>query len=84
MSRINCCVPFCKRTRKPINDATEWICGDHWKIVRKNRRRVYGRHKKRWRRFGPEWTADKYLFCRRIRRLWNSLKREAIERAAGL
>ena len=75
--RIGCCVPFCRRTR--LNPGfNEWICGKHWAVIAKDRRRVYGRLKGRWRRFGdPRDQA-------RAWRIWDRLKREAIERAVGI
>lgn len=57
----------------------EWICGDHWLMVDKKRRRVWGRFYGRWRRFGPPENAPSIK-----RRLWDCLKRQAIERAAGI
>jgi hypothetical protein len=82
--RITCVVPFCRRTRgdrkgDPITPDMEWICGDHWRLVERNRRRAYGRHRRRWRRFSPEGAEDRATW-----RLWSWLKRRAIERAAGL
>lgn len=45
--RLNCCVPFCKRTRgarkgdtEPIREGQEWICGKHWMAIPKPLRRV--------------------------------------------
>ena len=28
------------------------ICGKHWRLVDRARRRVYGHHLRRWRRYG--------------------------------
>lgn len=81
-ARIGCCIPFCRRTRKnPGADgiyATEWICGPHWIAVPKERRRVYGRLKRAWRRF--HFEADGI----RSARIWLRLKRQAIEAAVGI
>lgn len=78
-ARIGCCVPFCRRTRANVNPAyDEWICGDHWRLIDKARRRVWGRVRGRWRRFGPPAAAGAIAA-----RLWVSLKRQAIERAMG-
>lgn len=80
--RIGCCIPFCRRTRKnPGRDgryASEWICGPHWQAVPKQRRRVYGRIKRAWRRFHHEEDGV------RADRIWTRLKHQAIEAAAGL
>lgn len=78
--RIPCVVPFCRRTTAGKAGA-EWICGNHWPMVPKARRRVWGRLRKRWRRYGPE--AGEH-FPARWWRVWAALKREAIERATGI
>ena len=86
-ARLQCCVPFCRRTRaydRPADAVegarpTEWICGDHWLLVDKAKRRVWGRIRGRWRRFGPPAAANAIED-----RLWARLKREAIERAMGI
>lgn len=75
--RISCCVPFCRRTRANPG-FTEWICGKHWTSLPKDRRRVYGRLKGRWRRFGGPEAQD------RANRVWDRLKRQAIELAVGI
>lgn len=82
--RLNCCVPFCRRTRgdrknDPVTPGQEWLCGDHWRLVDRRRRRVWGRLCGRWRRFGPPAAADA-IECR----LWSRLKHQAIERAVGI
>lgn len=80
--RIGCCVPFCRHTRaNPGSDGvfmSEWICGDHWRPLPKARRRVYGRLKRAWRRFHREGDGE------RCDRVWNRLKRQAIEAAGGI
>jgi hypothetical protein len=80
--RIGCCIPFCRHTRKnPGRDgicASEWLCRDHWIMLPKARRRVYGRVKKAYRRFHHE--TDFARACR----IWNRLKRQATEIAAGI
>lgn len=81
--RVGCCVPFCGRTRKsPAGRFSEWICGDHWRLIDKERRRVWGRVHRRWRRFGPASRETAPLVA--YARLWAALKRQAIERAAGI
>ena len=82
--RIACCVPHCPRTRgdrkgDPVTPDMEWICGDHWRMADKRRRKVWGRVKGRWRRFGPD--ADRGPIDDR---LWRALKRQAINRAFGI
>jgi hypothetical protein len=75
MARLACCVPFCRRTTGRT-EFVEWICGKHWPLIDHRYRRVYGRAARRWRRYrvGGERAA----------RLWRRIKRQAIERAAGI
>lgn len=88
MHRLTCCVPFCRHTTKRV-EFLEWICGDHWRLIDKTKRQVYGRIAREWRRYKVRpYTADATVDYRsmvnRIDRIWGSLKREAIERGAGL
>ena len=65
--RMNCCVPFCRRTRgqrkgeEPIREGEEWICGRHWSAVPsrlKNRKKAHARYVRRECRRQPlmrEW-----------------------------
>ena len=73
--RLQCCIPFCRRTIKagPIlaRGHDEWICSTHWTST--------FRH----------WRRRLFLFRRRGRqdleaKMWERLKRQAIERAAGI
>ena len=76
-SRLKCCVPFCRHTTGRT-EFSEWLCGDHWRLIDLENRRVYGRYAKRWRRYRnieDGAAAD---------RMWNWLKRKAIERAVGI
>lgn len=71
MTRIKCCVPFCQRTYHNREGYTEWICREHWRQTSK------------------AWRRRNALFVRRARydlhrKMWDRLKRQAIERAAGL
>ena len=77
--RIPCVVPFCRRTapRAKFPDASEIICGKHWRMARKSRRRIYsmmlrnerdGILNERQRRLG--W------------RLWEAIKAEVLTAAA--
>jgi hypothetical protein len=49
--RLLCVVPFCRRTTACV-DFEQWICGEHWRLIDRARRRVYRRHLRRWRRYG--------------------------------
>ena len=76
-NRLSCCVPFCKRTTTRT-EFDEWRCGVHWRLIDKDKRRVYGRHLRRWRRYGS--TA----YGPAAARIWSRLRGQAIQRAAGL
>lgn len=48
--RLNCMVPNCHRTRgprkgdvEPLTEDCVWICGEHWMLIRKDRRRAESR-----------------------------------------
>jgi hypothetical protein len=56
----------------------EWICREHWKGVRKDRKRVLFRLHREWKRKPTLRLLEREL------RVWNAIKREAIERALGL
>lgn len=76
--RISCCVPFCQRTWKGDERAIEWICRAHWAPIRLARRKVY-------RRALIAFKDDPSDENRTIAiDLWGAMKREAIERAAGI
>jgi hypothetical protein len=75
--RIPCVVPFCRRTTARA-DFDQWLCGDHWRLTDKASRRVYGRHLRRWRRYG---TAS---YGPAAARIWRRLCAQAIQRAAGI
>lgn len=73
--RTGCVVPFCRRTSTLF--PSEWICGDHWRLVdrslkmfRTKRLKAAQRNRKRWERLE--------------RATWRRMKRQAIERALGL
>ena len=96
--RICCCIPFCRRTRKPwegMNETSEWICGKHWPLVSKTLRRRDSLFLRRYKkRFGtnsfwcyPAGSPDR-IEAARLARLcemsWERCKKQAIERAAGI
>jgi hypothetical protein len=78
--RLQCAIPFCRRTT-PRRGCAEWICGDHWRLIDPIHRRVYGRRRGRWRRYAPEDDQNR---VNALWRLWCFLKRRATERAAGI
>jgi len=76
--RIACCVPFCRRTHKDDLHISEWICQEHWREVPTMRRKAYARMKRRWKKYGKRFDAEMCMAA------WRSLKKMAIERAAGI
>jgi hypothetical protein len=76
--RIQCVVPFCKRTRKreSFMKGWQWICGEHWKPIPLAARKVYGRRVKKWRRFN---TGEQT-----VARLWRWLAAKACDRAGAI
>lgn len=91
--RIHCCVPFCRRWMRS-ESSDEMICAEHWRRIPLARRKVWNRirfaldpdYRRRWRK-PPRWLtaiSRGALHGRdraALNRLWESLKREAIERA---
>jgi len=77
--RVGCVVPYCRRTTVAGRPDAEWLCPKHWPTISKRRRQVWGRLRKQWRRYGPEKVSPARWF-----RIWDRLKREAIERAGGI
>lgn len=94
--RLSCCVPFCKRTRHNREGySSEWICGPHWRAIRPALRRrksfIFRRYKRRFGRNGywayPAGSPDRLEAVRLDRlcdKVWDSCKKAAIERAAGI
>lgn len=91
--RIPCCVPFCRRTRKP--GCSEWICQTHWAAVPKSMRLVHFRIAREYRkRFGdnspyvyPGGSIERIQALSLIDRgdrIWSRIKRLAMERAGGI
>lgn len=78
MTRLLCVVPFCRRSHENTEGFDEWICGKHWPLIPKARRRVYGRLVRQWRRWHRQSDGL------RAGRVWNVLRRTVIERSAGL
>ena len=69
--RVPCAVPYCRKTCKGDPARHVWLCGDHWKLVDPNTRRLFRRAQRRGRR-----GVEAYL--------WEQLVEQAIEAAAGL
>jgi hypothetical protein len=75
--RLACLVPFCRRTHKP-EAYSEWICGEHWRLVSKaTRRRLFLARRRAVRLMGERGRA----WAAFADRLWDRCKAEACERA---
>lgn len=79
MSRLRCCVPFCKRTRADDGITVEIICGPHWVAIGRRYRQAYKRAQRRYHA-----NPENKVLHRCTERLWLRCKAMAIERAAGL
>lgn len=95
--RLSCVVPFCKHTHgrhkgePPFNEWTEWICGEHWRLVDQRLKRLRTAIRRRAERLktGAEYRRG-WVHPRLVnalgsqRRIWRKMKRQAIERAMGI
>lgn len=71
-ARTPCCIPFCRRS---CGDAyEEWICGKHWSTTSKRLRSIYHKRKRRW-------TKGDHSQGPKLSRIWERLKRQAMEGA---
>jgi len=82
--RLPCLVPFCRRTakRQPSDtDETEIICGKHYRLADKHRRRLATKIRRRYERatdaYRKRFLADLWW------RNWEKIKAQVIERAMG-
>lgn len=58
VDRLQCCVPYCRRSMRNDEGYSEWICGKHWPLVPralKSRKRQLNRRVKRLKRM---WDND--------------------------
>lgn len=84
--RLSCVVPFCRRTiaRRRLNvslqdlEYTEWLCGKHWVLTDRKLRLAKFRRERLFRRYGD------MRHLQRAWSIWKLLRRQAIERAAGI
>lgn len=80
--RISCCAPFCRRStakgKLPFG-FNEWLCPDHYRAVdiKLKRQRAALR-----RRNIKRIDAERYVAT--DDRMWRRIKKQAIERAAGI
>ena len=80
--RIQCCVPYCRRTHHNREGFIEWVCQTHWRAVRKRTKRFWRLAKAKARNAATEkeWSKE-HLRCQRA---WERCKREAVEAAMGI
>lgn len=76
--RLPCCVPYCNHTHANTDEFSEWICAAHWRLTDKKLRHIRSIRLRRWRRF---WDMQDW---KKAHRQWLVLKKQAIERAAGI
>jgi hypothetical protein len=82
LTRTRCLVPFCRRT-KPAADLaakghSEWICQHHWTLVDPRLKR-FKRRVERKLKVRKSNVMEGIAY-----RTWEKLKKQAIERGAGL
>lgn len=80
--RIPCEVPFCRRTASVKNfpePGTRIICGKHFRLGDARLLRIYRKARRRVRRDPNDDAA-----VRIAGRMWDKIREQAIERAAGL
>lgn len=89
--RLTCCVPFCRRTFRNDKNGTPWpeghevMCGKHWRMVGKDRRRRWSKLYRLYKNKRGTLQGD---MADRIARLLNAefdrFKKIATEAAAGI
>lgn len=67
-----CIVPFCNHKRKCEDPHSEWICGEHWRLVPRRLKRLKRRAKAKHKPEAVQWF------------IWRMCKKTAIERAGGI
>src|SRR3569833_3213822 len=92
-NRIPCCVPYCRRTRKP-DGHEQWICGIHWRLVplavkaeyrlaRRRARRILDRrpeYREYWKlKPGSPERLRAHAMWQQLDQVWVKCKRVAIE-----
>lgn len=76
--KTNCVVIGCRRTSKCFPH--EWLCGEHWRLVDRPLKTFRTRYLKRLA--GKQPSPQRWRNCESL--IWRRMKRQAIERAAGL
>lgn len=90
-AQTSCMVPGCRRhTARYGNSDVEWLCVDHWRLVDPALKRFRTKLVRRYIRKGEltqeplYWRAHSRRARRMLTSIWRRMKRQAIERAAGL
>lgn len=81
MPRKHCEIVGCGRTTG--RGAHNWICADHWKLVRRETRRRFSKLVRELER-APEDSTEYQRRLRAAWAAWNRCVSEATEAAAGL
>jgi hypothetical protein len=90
-ARIHCVALGCRRTRKPWGDGreTRWVCGTHWRLVSKVKKRRMSKALRKWNKItchGAGGTETR--LARRWCRIWwmtfEAACKEAIEASVGI
>jgi len=83
--RIPCCVPYCGRTAPDDGQSTEILCGRHYRLARPALRRRLTRVRRHYRVavLRKDWRAAERAW-RLDQALWEAIKKEATEIAAGI
>ncbi len=85
--RIPCCVPFCRRTAngQKFPDAHEIICGKHYRLASLVLRRRLSKLRRRHARYREGVDDAKIERSYALDwRIWDRIKAQVIERAAGI
>jgi hypothetical protein len=86
MSRIRCCVPFCRRTASQLRypDAEEIICGKHYRLANGTLRRRLTKVRRLTQRVRTDNGGKLRQAWHLDNALWGRIKKQAIERAVGI
>lgn len=81
--RLACVVPYCGHGTTRWPTASEWICADHWRLVRPCVRRAINLARRRLLA-KPAGSPVRERLWVTAGRLWQHARRQAIERAVGI
>ncbi len=55
--RLQCVVPFCRRTMRANSSFSEWICAGHWRLIDRDLRRLHTKASRAFRHAEAECEA---------------------------